>query len=293
MKKVLTSANYQHLGQGTEAYEINGFWVDSPKFGFHWHYHPELEITCVKKGRGTRLVGDNVGNFGNGDFVFMGSNLPHTWISDDDYNKSSDHMEVAVLQFHPGLLPASLLSLPEMNNIRKLIHNANRGIYLPPERSEKASRLLFDLIEAKGFERFTLFFNLLNYLGETDHFQLLASKAYNPPLNNATEERILRVCRYVHDEFTNPVKLETVSDLANMSPTSFCRFFKKSTGQSFSEYLIDLRIGKAANLLLDKSNLNISEIAYRSGFNSQSLFNRLFLKKKGMTPSKFRKISNN
>ena len=283
------NANYQHLGFETESNKIHSFWVNAPQFGFHWHYHPELEITCVKNGRGTRLVGDNVNPFEEGDFVFMGSNLPHTWVSDDDFNQSSEKMEVAVLQFHPSVFNPDLLQMPEMRNIRRLLNFAGRGIQLGEEKKERATSLLYQLIDAKGFERFSLFMSLLNFLGEEEEFTLLASNAYIPPLNNATEERILNVCRYVHNEFTNPIKLETIARIANMNPTSFCRFFRKSTGQSFSSYVNDLRIAKACNLLLDKRKLNISEIAYQSGFNSQTLFNRIFFKKKSMTPSTFRK----
>ncbi len=285
------SANYQHLQLASENTFVRAFWIQVPKFEFHWHYHPELEITCVKRGRGTRLVGDNVSPFEDGDFVFMGSNLPHTWVSDDDFNESSDDMKVAVLQFHPAIMHSGLLELPEMKNIRRLLDHAARGIDESRERREKAAEMLFRLIEAEGFERFSLFFSLLNYLGEARNFKQLASNAYIPPLNNMTEERILKACQYVHDNFRNPIKLETIAAIANMNPTSFCRFFRKSTGQSFSEYVNDLRIGKACNLLLDRRNLSISEIAFQSGFKSQTLFNRIFLRKKKRTPSSFRALN--
>lgn len=284
------NADYQHLGLAENKSAIDAFWVNTPKFGFHWHYHPELEITCVKQGRGTRMVGDNVSPFEAGDFVLMGSNLPHTWISDDDFNTSNFNMEVAVLQFPLSILPDRFLGLPEMKNIHHLLKYVNRGIVFNQEYNKKAAELLYQLIETTGFERLHLFLSLLNYLGTAPTFIPLASTSYMPPLNDSVEERILNVCRYVHKEFTNPIRLETVAQIANMNATSFCRFFKKSTGQSFSNYLNDLRIGKACNLLLDKKKFSISEIAYLSGFNSQTLFNRIFLKKKRITPSEFRKL---
>ena len=283
-------ANYQHLSIEHESHSIRAFWVRSPKFGFHWHYHPEFEISCVKRGRGTRLVGDNVSPFDDGDFVFLGSNLPHTWISDDDFNQTPGDMEVAVLQFHPSIISKEIQGLPELKNIVRLLKNSSRGILINENRKEQASLILYQLLEAEGFDRFSIFFKLLDFLGGVETYQPLASISYIPPLNSATEARILKVCTYVHEEFTQPIKLETIARLANMNPTSFCRFFRKSTGQSFSAYINDLRIGKACNLLLNQRNLSMSEIAYRSGFNSQTLFNRIFLKKKKMTPSAFRKV---
>lgn len=283
------NAHYQHLTDLSESKLIHAFWVNSPKFGFHWHYHSELEITCVKQGRGTRLVGDNMNPFAAGDFVFMGSNLPHTWISDDDFNQSPDQMEVAVLQFHPDVFSTQLLHLSELANIRRLLSAADKGIAIHQDRSTKAADLLFQLIDADGFERFRLFLSLLDYLGQIPNFELLASNAYMPKLDHTTEERILNVCRYVHDHFMESIQLNTVAEIACMNPASFCRFFKKSTGESLFEYINDLRIGKACNLLMDKQNKSISYIAHQSGFTSQTLFNRIFMKKKGMTPTNFRK----
>lgn len=281
-------ARYQHL-EGISS-GINCFWVKNDQFDFFWHYHPEIEITYVHQGRGTRLVGDNVSAFGQDDFVFMGSNLPHTWITDDDFNRSSKQIEVIVLQFAPSLFDGDWLALPEMSNIKYLLRNAVRGINVNPSHKPKAIKYLHLLLEAEGFEKVIIFLQLLNYLGEEPDFDLLASISFVPALNEATENRLLKVCQHVHKEFTRPIKLEEMASLANMNPTSFCRFFKKATGQPFMEYVNDLRIGKASNLLLESRDLNITEIAYASGFNSQTLFNRIFLRKKNMTPSAFRKI---
>ena len=285
------SADYQYLSTDPGHLTINAYWLDVPEFGFHWHYHPELEITYIKNGRGNRIVGDNVNTFEQGDFVFLGSNLPHTWISDDDFNQSDEHMEVAVLQFHPDLLSGGVLKLGETENIRHLLSLAGRGVQFKGEHAGQAATMLGNLVESSGIERFNLLLTLLDHLGQSNDGTQLASVAYIPPLDDSTEERILNVCRYLHETFTNPIKLETVAKLANMNPAAFCRFFRKSTGQSLSEYVNDLRIGKACNLLLDKNQTSISGIGYQSGFNSQTLFNRIFLRKKGMTPSTFRKVT--
>lgn len=284
-------AQFQHLGFDNKPEALRCYWVKTPYFGFHWHYHPEIEITYVHQGHGIRLVGDNVNYFEAGDFVFLGSDLPHTWISDDDFNKKPDQMEVIVLQFLPSLFPEEWLNMAEMKNIRRLLKYAKRGIRFSPDRTAEAARKLIEVTQLNGFERFSGILDLLNFLGQEEQFGFLASKAYIPPLNNQTEQRLLRVCQYIHEEFTQPVKLEDVAKLANMNASAFCRFFKKSTGQSLSEYVSDLRIGKACNLLLGNPNMSIAEVAYKSGFSSQTLFNRSFLKKKNMTPSTFRKMS--
>lgn len=283
-------ASLQHLRFDTAPEAVHCYWVRTPKFGFHWHYHPELEITYVHQGQGIRMVGDNVSYFQEGDFVFLGSNLPHTWISDDDFNQKQEQMEVVVLQFSPNLFSREWLDLSEMIYLKRLFQIARHGIIFSDERRKKAINLLLQIVEMKGFERYHQMLRMLNYLGQEDQPELLATKAYIPPLNTITEQRLLKVCQYIHDHFTSSIRLDDVAGLANMNASAFCRFFRKSTGQTYMEYVTDLRIGKACNLLLNPSKLSISEIAYRSGFNSQTLFNRSFLKKKQMTPSAFRNI---
>ena len=110
-------------------------------------------------------------------------------------------------------------------------------------------------------ECFRLFLEFLDCLGRDPEAKILASAAYVAPLDTATEDRILRVCRYVHEHFMQPIKLETAAELAGLHPTSFCRFFRKSTGQTFFEYINDLRVAKACNLLLSTSGLSISEMS--------------------------------
>ena len=281
-------ANFQHLGFAHVTDSFLCYWVRSPYFGFHWHYHPELEITYVHQGQGVRLVGNNVGHFREGDFVLLGSNLPHTWISDDDFNQGPDQMEVVVLQFPPQLFSETWLDIPEMANLQRLLKNGGRGISFSTPVKEQAAQILIKMTEQNGFERFQQLMNLLHLLGSDNQPEYLASAAFTPSLNQATEQRLLKVCQYIHDQFTEPIRLDEVAALAHMNATSFCRFFRHMTGQTLMEYVIDLRIGKACNLLIDSNKKSISEIAYLSGFQSQTLFNRKFLQKKGMTPRVFR-----
>ena len=282
-------ADFQHLGFDNVADSFLCYWVKSPMFGFHWHYHPEFEITYVHHGQGTRLVGNNVSNFEVGDMVLLGSNLPHTWISDDDFNKRGKDMEVIVLQFPQQLFSTDFLSMSEMHNINYLLSNADRGITFSDEVKKKAAKILHNIAQTSGFESYHQLLALLNLLGSDAHVSFVATQGFIPTLNDRTEERILKVCTYIHEHFVQPIKLDEVAELIFMNSTSFCRFFKRMTGQTFMEYVNDLRIGKACNLLISQEKQSISEIAHLAGFNSLALFNRIFLKKKKMTPTQFRK----
>lgn len=281
-------ASFQHLGFENVDDSFLCYWVRSSLFGFHWHYHPELEITYVHRGQGIRLVGNNVSDFRAGDFVFLGSNLPHTWISDDDFNQSEEQMEVVVLQFPSQLFSSSWLQLSEFANLKRLLAYGDRGITFSEKIRKKAANILIEMTTMNGFERFCLLLSLLHLLGSDPAWNLLASSNFSPSLDHTSEQRILRVCRYIHEHFTERIQLENIAALAHMNAAAFCRFFKKMTGQTLIEYVTDLRIGKACNLLINNEKRSISEITHVSGFNSQTLFNRAFLKKKGMTPKMFR-----
>lgn len=87
--------------------------------------------------------------------------------------------------------------------------------------------------------------------------------------------------------YSEVIRLSEVAEMVNMSESSFCRFFKQHTSKSFIDFLTDIRLGAASRALID-SSLSIAEIGYDCGFNNLSNFNRIFKKKKGVTPSEFR-----
>ena len=283
-------ANRQHLQTHLEQL-VNCYWVRSPEFGFHWHYHPEYEITYVCKGHGSRMVGDHVDYFTEGDFVLLGSNLPHTWISDDDFNRKNELMEVIVLQFSPTLFSDQWTNTAEMQQINRALKASNRGLFFRLEENPWLDTSMKELVKLSGIHRLSKTIELLHNLGETEMLNRLTSRAYTPPTGKASEERIMKVCQHIHSYFSSEIKLTTLAEIAIMNPSALSRFFKKSTGQTISEYINDLRVGKACNLLVDKPDLNISQVCYESGFNSQTFFNRIFLRKKKMTPKQFRNIT--
>lgn len=282
-------ANFQHLGFDTVSESFLCYWVRSDRFGFHWHYHPELEITYVHRGHGMRLVGNDVAPFQAGDFVLLGSNLPHTWISDDDFNAREEQMEVVVLQFPADLFSTAWLNMPEMGNLQRLFGQVERGISFQGEVRHQAADILMEMTTTKGFSRFQYLLQILDLLGGTEEKRFLSSADFSPSLDHSSEDRLLRVCQHIHQAFTDPIVLKDIADLAHMNPSAFCRFFKKMTGKSLMEYVNELRIGKACNLLIASEQHSIGDISYLSGFKSQTLFNRQFLRIKGMSPREFRK----
>src|SRR5690349_12482634 len=96
----------------------------------HWHYHPEVELTYIRKGKGLRLVGNSMEEFEDGDLILLGSGLPHVWRSDDVYFKRLPdlHIEAIAIHFKEDFWGTEFLRLPEMQAISKLLQDSRRGL---------------------------------------------------------------------------------------------------------------------------------------------------------------------
>lgn len=277
--------SFQPLRPDTDRASFASYWVRANRFGFHWHYHPELELCYIHRGSGTRLVGDSVRPFADGDLVLLGPNLPHTWISQQYANPAPDNMQVFVVQFLPDLLPESWLKLPEWAGVAALLRQSARGVFVP-EGNRYADQLT-QLDEATGATRFVQLLALLADLAAEAQPETLASQQYAPVLSHENERRIQTVFSFIHTHFTESLSLAQIADIACMNGASFCRYFKKNTGQTLTDYINDLRINRACQLLLE-SREPIMSIAQTVGFNSFTHFNQSFTRRKGLLPSEYR-----
>ena len=252
-----------------------------PAFEFKWHYHPEYELTYIVSGSGYRIVGNSHEHFSAGDLVLLGSNLPHTWWGKQEDGSPS---EAIVIQFSNAFIEP-FLQLQESQSIKELLAKASRGLRWDKEE------MLFHSIKELGnqaeFNRILSLLSILQTLSQKEPTQL-ASDSYQNVLSKKFESRINKVCSYLQLHFSESISLKQVADLVYMSESNFCKFFKKATSTTFSDYLNELRINEACHLLLSTED-NISKIAHDSGFESLSYFNRVFLKKMKLTPSVFRR----
>lgn len=250
-------------------------------FEFKWHYHPEYELTLITHGKGKRVVGDNTESFVTGDLVLLGPGLPHTWSSDVPNQTIAS---AVVVQFSEEFIQ-NFLHLNGFDKISKLLELSARGLFF---HKTKDVAMLEKIPTANGVERVTMLLNFLQTL--TDHeFVKLSSEYFHAVKGEETENRINKVCAFVQQNSSTTIVLEHVAELINLSPSAFCKFFKRSTGKTFSEYVNDIRIGNACQLLTE-SDKAISWVAYETGFESLTYFNRVFLKKKAVTPRGFRRM---
>jgi AraC-like DNA-binding protein len=262
---------------------FHAFRYQVPYFQFKWHYHPEFELTYIVKGNGYRIVGNSYEPFNDGDLVLLGSNLSHTWSGKADGDVNSDAI---VIQFSSEfILP--FLELNESLLIKNMLDSSLRGINFEPD--EQLVTKIIEITETNGVERILKLISILDILSKKQ-IKLIAPNTFHNVVSRKSEVRINKVCLFIQNNFQNKIYLKEVADLIYLTESNFCKFFKKATGKTYSDYVNEIRINEASRLLI-QSDKTISQISFECGFETLSYFNRVFLNKKGITPSVYRKSS--
>lgn len=251
--------------------------LKAPHFDPNWHFHSEYQLFMVLEGTGTRFIGDHVNPFKPGDVVFTGPNLPHLWRSDLEYFEGRQQLwtEGIVIYFPEDFLGNQFLQKNEMYRIRQLFTKSQRGMEIKGKAADKVKSMMFALLKTKDFESILQILNILQVLAHTDEYNLLATVGYSNSLKESETERMNKVHAYVMKNFREKITLNEVAALANMTPSSFSRYFKMHANKTFSEFLTEIRIGYSCKLLIEKK-INIAQACYDSGFNTVSNFNRQF-----------------
>jgi AraC-like DNA-binding protein len=252
-----------------------------------WHFHPELELTHIVKGRGTRFVGDNIEFFKDGDLILIGSNLPHVW---KNQNKESELSVARVVQFLPNFMGEDILKLVEFKNIQKLLIKSSFGLKIEGEVKVLILGFLNKLFKTEDpLERIILIIKMLDCLGTSDETIPISKSLFLVELDKQNKDRLNRVIDYTITNFASKIMLEDVASISNMSVSNFCKFFKVRVKKTYVQYLTEVRIGMSCKMLIE-NQLSINRIAYDSGFVNISNFNRAFKLNKNMTPFSYRKL---
>ncbi|WP_420321983.1 AraC family transcriptional regulator [Flagellimonas sp.] len=258
-----------------------------PHFLKIWHYHPELELILVEKSSGTQFIGDSIEKFDEGEVILIGKNLPHMLLNDDIYfDPSSKRMaESVVVHFKREFLGMGFLAVAETKPITDLLERANRGIKFT-EVDENMLEDIRSLLNMEPFERLLKFIEILNKLAKRKPYRLLSSMGYINSFLKTENKRLHKIYEYVFKNFKNSIGASDVAAVIGMNSSAFSRFFKQVHRKTFTRYLNEIRIGYACKLLLE-DKLNITAIAYESGFNNISNFNRQFKMIIGKSPSAY------
>ncbi|KAB7730926.1 helix-turn-helix domain-containing protein [Rudanella paleaurantiibacter] len=249
----------------------------------YWHYHPEYEIVYIPEGSGKRHVGTNISQYEAGELVFIGPNLPHLNFS---YGKQGQYEEV-VVQMRDDFLGKGFLLTPEMTEIRRLFERSRLGLVFGPATKRAVGETLLQLPHLPSFARMMTLLQVLHQLAVAPDVQPLHADGIRFDLNPKEQERINRVYQYVADHYGGELSVQQVADTAGLTVPAFCRYFKRMTSMTFTDFVNEYRVNQARRLL--NSARTVADIGYAVGFSNLSHFNKTFKVVTGQTPSAYRR----
>lgn len=255
------------------------------EFDFPLHYHEEFELNLILNAGGAkRIVGDHIEVIEEMELVLVGPNLSHAWFTNECKDKEISEITI---QFHKDLFDDSLLRKNQLIFIRNMFEQSKKGILFSQDTIDRVKSRIIDLRKKQGFDSVLELLSILHDLSISRDIRTLSNSSFSNDQLNYNSRRIEKAFEYMNTHYGKQITLFEVSKVANMPETSFSRFMKKRTGNTFIDSLNEIRIGHASRMLIDTTH-TIAEIAYKCGFNNISNFNRTFKKKKDCTPKDFR-----
>jgi AraC-like DNA-binding protein len=247
------------------------------------HQHEEYQISYIKKGEGSLIVGNTINRYKKGDLIIFGSNLPHVFNSDNSIIKES---YMITLFFKKDSFGKGFFEIEELKQLQSFFNKAENGIKI--KASKECISVFESLFIAKKMDRFILFLSLLKLISKAKS-EPLSSFVTLKKFNDNEGKRMSAVYNYTLANYQKEISLTTISQEAALTKNAFCKYFKKRTNKTFTTFLNELRIEKSCNLLRTNKELTIAEIAELSGFQNISNFNRKFKQFIGSSPRVFRK----
>lgn len=251
---------------------------------FLWHYHPEFELVYVEADAGIRHVGTHISTYTQSDLVFIGGNLPHL---NFDYRLRNDYHQI-VIQLRTDFLGTALSLAPELSQIKQLFRAADYGIAFNGETKALAAEKLRQLSNLNSLEQFLALISIFQMLAGSTETERLNVDLTSKDFILKDKIRMGAIYEYIDANFHQKPDVNIVAQKVNLTTPAFCRYFKRQTNITFTEFVNQYRIERAKNLLMQ--NHNVSETCYAVGIESISYFNRLFKQITGENPSDFRKI---
>jgi len=198
-----------------------------PFFYPHLHRHVEIQITWILAGKGTLVIGNNMKPFQSGDLFVIGANQPHLFKSDPSSFESNNQDKVHSLNifFNPDGFMSSLLLLPEMYSIKKLIKSSDFGI----KASEKDSSKLFEYFvkvrdNADGF-LLAYFIEMLQAMANMVQWEYFSTESFEHMFTDSDGLKMNDIFRYTMDHFKKEISLDQIAAIATFNAPVFLSLF--------------------------------------------------------------------
>jgi AraC-like DNA-binding protein len=260
-----------------------------PHFYPHLHRHEEIQLTWIQQGEGTLVAENNMYSFRGGEIYWLGVNLPHVFKSDPSYFSPASRKKIRTLNifFNTKGQLDSFFELPEIKNVKNFLQNQQSGFKVPSEHVDEIAKKMLRIEHTTGVDQLVHFIELLKLLSSLHELPPLSARSQPVSYSEHEGIRIGAIYNYIMQHYDKAITLEDVARQAHMTPQAFCRYFKKHTLHTFVGFLNEVRINEACKKLTDGQYDSIATVAYNSGFNSITNFNRVFKTITGKSPSEY------
>ncbi|WP_372935430.1 AraC family transcriptional regulator [Mariniphaga sediminis] len=250
------------------------------------HSHKNFELNYITSGAGRRIVGNNISSYTKGDLVLLGPNISHCWEVLETEKES--YGECVVTHFYENIISSDFFNIPELEEVVNMLKEADSGIRFKGSKTKKVAESLKKMVFMEGLERYIELLKVFSLLLQIDNREYLALPSSLPNNYEKDRKQIDKIYEYVFQNVQNGINLNDAAKLVCMEPSSFCRYFKKKTSQTFMDYVKSVRIGIAARMLAE-TDKQITQICYECGYNNLANFNHYFKVVMKKTPSEYRK----
>ena len=252
------------------------------------HWHSDMEIIYIKKGRGTITLDFDAHYVEAGDIIVVLPGQTHGISRLESYTMEYENIifnaDMLLSKQSDGLDTSYFIPLLSGNLVFNHIITTDEPYYHNIASAlDKADRLCshgfpdgYELA-IKGY-LFEFFFELYSIAQKENYIMVNSHKNL---------EKIKDIIKYIEENYRKAISIDEIAAVCNFSASHFMKYFKKVMGRSFVDYLNDYRLSMASRLLLSSTD-SILEIATDCGYENLSYFNRLFKKKYGITPSAYR-----
>ena len=253
-----------------------------------WHFHKEYELVLINKSSGTRFIGDKVSQFEEGDLSLIGSNVPHLFRNGEEYYAKNSKLKASsvFIHFTKDFLGNHFFDIPEMKSVVRLLEKSSLALEIHGKTNKAVKNKLQDMAHQEPPERLIALLEILLVLSNSRELKPVLSTNFAAN-NSGDTERINKVFEFIMKNYTQEIYVQEIASQLHMSVPSFSRYFKHHTRKTFSDYVTEIRIGRACRLLME-NNHSISEISYKSGFDNLSNFYRHFKKVVGVIPKEYK-----
>lgn len=261
--------------------------LNMARFDAPYHFHPEIELTWIRKGYGKRYIGGKVSDFESDDLVLVGPNVPHCWISETETRQ--ENVLATVIQFAQNFAGEKFWELPEFREISKLFELSRSGLMIKGTTKRLVAEKMANLTNAGRVQKLILLIEILHDISSSAEIEIIDLRSTELGFSSSDTHRFQKVFAYLIENYQNEVSLKIVAGIANLTPTAFCRYFKYVTRKTLVEIVTEFRINQACQLLRN-SEKSVNEICFECGFGNISYFNKTFKTITKYTPLQYRNL---